>query len=53
MTEQELIEKLNQVVSMAREKIITLLTNLNNEQAIVKANDVFLNCPVVLETIDA
>lgn len=52
MTEQELTEKLNQVVSMAQEKIMTLLTDLHNEQAIAKARAVFSSCPIVLENID-
>lgn len=52
MTEQELIEKLNQVVSMAQEKILALLTDLHNEQAIAKAQAIFSSCPIVLETID-
>ena len=34
MTEQELLNKLNTVVSMAQEKILALLTDLHNEQAV-------------------
>ena len=52
MTEQELLNKLNTVVSMAQEKILALLTDLHNEQAVAKAREVFSNYPVVLETID-
>lgn len=52
MTEQELNEKLNKVVSIAQEKILTLLNDLHNEQAVVKAQTVFSSCPIVLETID-
>lgn len=52
MTEQELLNKLNTVVRMAQEKIITLLTDIHNEQAIAKARAVFSNYPVVLENIE-
>lgn len=53
MTEQELLNKLNTVVRVAQEKVITLLTDLHNEQAIAKAKMVFANCPIVLENIDS
>ena len=52
MTEQELLNKLNTVVKMAQEKIIILLTDIHNEQAIAKARAVFSNYPVVLENIE-
>lgn len=52
MTEQELLNKLNTVVRMAQEKIITLLTDIHNEQAVAKARAVFSNYPVVLENIE-
>ena len=52
MTEQELLNKLNTVVRMAQEKIITLLTDIHNEQAIAKARAVFSNYPIVLENIE-
>lgn len=52
MTEQELLNKLNTVVRMAQEKIITLLTDIHNEQAIAKARAVFSNYPVVLENVE-
>lgn len=52
MTEQELLNKINTVVRMAQEKIITLLTDIHNEQAIAKARAVFSNYPVVLENIE-
>lgn len=52
MTEQELLNKLNTVVRMAQEKIITLLTDIHNEQAVAKARAVFSNYPIVLENIE-
>lgn len=52
MTEQELLNKLNTVVRMAQERVITLLTDIHNEQAIAKARAVFSNYPVVLENIE-
>lgn len=52
MTEQKLLNKLNTVVSMAQEKIITLLTDIHNEQAVAKARAVFSNYPIVLENIE-
>ena len=52
MTEQELLNKLNTVVSMAQEKILALLTDIHNEQAVTKARQVFSNFPVVLENIE-
>lgn len=52
MTEQELSNKLNTVVRMAQERVITLLTDIHNEQAIAKARAVFSNYPVVLENIE-
>lgn len=52
MTEQELLDKLNIVVKMAQDKVLTLLSDLPNEQAISKAKAVFTSCPVVLENID-
>ena len=38
MTEQELLNKLNTVVRVAQEKILTLLTDVNNEQAMAKTD---------------
>lgn len=52
MTEQELSNKLNTVVRMAQERVITLLTDFSNEQAISKARTVFATYPVVLENIE-
>lgn len=52
MAEQELLNKLNTVVRMAQEKIITLLTDIHNEQAVAKARAVFSNYPIVLENIE-
>lgn len=52
MTGQELSNKLNTVVRMAQERVITLLTDIHNEQAIAKARAVFSNYPVVLENIE-
>lgn len=52
MTEQELLNKLNTVVRMAQERVITLLTDFSNEQAIAKARTVFANYPIVLGNID-
>ena len=42
MTEQELLNKLNTVVSMAQEKILALLTDLHNEQAVAKAREIII-----------
>ena len=52
MTEQELLNKLNTVVRLAQERVITLLTDFSNEQAIAKARTVFANYPIVLGNID-
>lgn len=52
MTEQELLNKLNTVVRMAQEKILTLLTDIHNEQAVAHAREVFSKYPVVLENIE-
>lgn len=52
MTEQELLNKLNAVVRMAQERVITLLTDFSNERAIAKARTVFVNYPIILKHID-
>ena len=48
----ELQDKLDNVVKIAQSKILTLLSDFSNEQAIAKAMSVFSSCPIVLETID-
>lgn len=48
----ELQVKLDSVVKLAQSKIVELLSDFSNEQALEKATQVFSACPIVLETID-
>lgn len=48
----ELQDKLDNVVKIAQSKILALLSDYSNEQAIARAMTVFSSCPIVLENID-